>query len=93
MMYPFGFFAGGVVPYVATGASSVPALMLSCSATFANYVMLTLGGVGIDTSTFVVTISGLTMGGVTKGTVDGVSVRTSTDSVQSVGVPSGEIVY
>lgn len=90
LTYPLSFFAS-CTPSVGATASSIPGLTLTSSATTTTSFVLTTAGVTISPGASVtLTISGLTMGGATSGSV-GVYMQTSTDTLPSVAIASGAI--
>jgi hypothetical protein len=89
--YPTDFFAASVTPTLSAGKSNIASLTGACSATTATSLVITTAGATIPASAaFTVTISGLTMGSVTAGSV-GITIQTSTDTLPSAASQSGPI--
>ncbi len=89
--YPTDFFAASVTPTVVAGSSSVSALTASCSSTTATFFIITTAGAVIPTTATVITIGGVTIGGVNPGALQ-VTFESSTDTVPSAAVASGQIL-
>jgi hypothetical protein len=90
LAYPSGFFAPSVTPKILAGSSGVPGLTGTSSNTTAPFIVILTLGAAIPALPFTVTISGLTMGKVTAGSL--CTVQTSQDVLPSVAVDSGSIL-
>lgn len=89
LSYPAGFFAVST-PTEQPGSSSVAGFTGTCAATTSTSVVVNSAGATVPASSFVITLPGFVMGGVTAGTV-GVTLATSADTAASVAVSSGSI--
>ena len=84
LSYPAGFFAVSA-PTVQPGSSSVAGFTGTCAATTSTSVVVNSAGATVPASSFVITLPGFVMGGVTAGTV-GATQATSADTAASVAV-------
>jgi hypothetical protein len=94
LMYPNGFFATSATPEAnAAGTTSVSGMTATSSAPTTNSIVIsTFVGRILANTDFTITLRGLTMGAATPGSTTGIKVQTNaTDTIQSVGFPSGGI--
>ncbi len=91
--YPAGFFAATPNPANNAAGSTSVATMTAASAITGNSIVITTAVAGIAaTTTFTITLSGLTMGAAAvAGCATGITVQTDSDTTASAGAASGAI--
>ena len=88
LSYPAGFFAPTTTPVVNVAGST----SATSAVPGATSIVITTAVTGISANTaFTITLSGLTMGAATDGSVTGITVQSDTDTTASAGVSSGGI--
>ncbi len=87
--YPPEFFVPDVLPSSAN--SNVQGLAFSLQSTSSTSLLLLLADQLPSSSNVIITLHGLSIGAVTEGSAEGVSIQTSSDVAVSRAVPSGAI--
>ncbi len=92
LIYPFNFFTPGIIPSVPPDGSTLANLQCVCSAVSATSFVITTSGAMIhNSSAFIITVNGLTLGKSGINVSSGIKVKTVSDIIPSAGIFSGHM--
>jgi len=90
--YPHAFFFPGIHPFVAASNTLYAADNFKFNPTTNTSLVFTLSAASLPASSpFIITLSGVTLGAATDGSLKGITVQTSSDTGHSLHVDSGAI--